>query len=67
MRYLAELPDDADLIRGHAAMLSPVLELEVTDVERRIRRVFEKHREEWAAYLQSLGRNSFVRELGSLN
>ena len=67
MRYLAELPDDADLITGHAAMLSPILELEVNDVERRIRRVFEKHREEWVAYLQSLGRNSFVRELGSLS
>ena len=67
MRYLAELPDGADLITGHAATLSPVLELEVRDVERRIRRVFEKHREEWAAYLQSLGRNSSVRVLGSLN
>lgn len=67
MRYLAELPDHADLIRGHAAMLAPVLALEVKDVEGRIRRVFEEHREEWVAYLDSLGRNSFVRELGSLN
>ena len=67
MRYLAELADDVDLIGGHAAVLSAVLEPKINDVERRIRRVFEKHREEWVAYLQSLGRNSSVRDLGSLN
>ena len=67
MRYLAELADDVDRIRGHAAVLAPVLGLQTKDAERRIRRVFEKHREEWVAYLQSFGRNSFVRDLGSLN
>ena len=67
MRYMTELAGDMERIRGHAAVLSPVLGLETDDVERRIRRLFEQHREEWAAYLQSVERNSLVWELGSLN
>ncbi len=67
MRRMAEIAEETETIGAHAASLAPVLELEVEEVEKRIREMFEKHREEWVNYLASLGSRSFIREWGALN
>lgn len=67
MRRMAEIAEESDTIGAHVASLAPVLELAVNDMERRVRELFEKHREEWANYLASLGSRSFIRQWGTLN
>ena len=55
MRRMAEIAEETETIGAHAASLAPVLELEVKEVEKRVREMFEKHREEWVNYLASRG------------
>ena len=67
MRRMAEIAEETETIGAHAASLAPVLELEVKEVEKRVREMFEKHREEWVNYLASRGSRSFIRDWGTLN
>ena len=63
MKHMADLARAAqrERVAGHAALLGPALDVEVHQAERRILTLFEKHREEWEAYLGSLDKASFVR------
>ena len=63
MKHMAELTQAAqrERVSGHAALLGPALDVEVHKAERHILTLFEKHREEWEAYLGSLDKTSFVR------
>ena len=67
MRRMAEIAEETETMEGHAAVLAPALELEVAEVESRIRRLFEQHREEWVNYLASLGSRSFIQRWGTLH
>ena len=67
MRRMAEIAQETETIESHAAALAPALELEVAEVQRRIRRLFEKHRDEWVNYLASVGSRSFIQRWGRLN
>lgn len=67
MRRMAEIAGQTNTIEGHAAALAPVLGMEVAEIEMKIRVLFERHREEWVDYMESLGDRSFVRRWGTLN
>ena len=63
MKHMADLvrEEQRERVAGHAALLGPALDVEVQEAEQRILTLFEKHREEWKAYLGSLHETSFVR------
>ena len=63
MKNMADLAErtQRDIVKGHAALLGPVLGKEVDIVERGLLTMFEKHSEEWENYLGSLDKSSFVR------
>ena len=62
MRHLSNLEEAyaTPVLRRHATLLSPVLELSTGETMGRLRALFEKHAYEWRNYLSSLGKNSFV-------
>ena len=63
MKNMADLVlnEQRGIVAGHAALLSRALDAEVHETEVQLLTLFEKHREEWRAYLNSLDKTSFVR------
>ena len=63
MEHLAEMASGEKIatLRRHASLLGPALDLTLPEAASRLRRLFGRHRDEWATFLDSLGRRSFVR------
>lgn len=64
MDHLADMAelDAAPLVRRHATLLAPALNISRDDAERRLSGLLRRHADEWKSYLDSLGARSFVRQ-----
>ena len=64
MQHLADMmeSDSTPLVRRHATLLAPLVDLSPGDAEVRLSALLRKHADEWRCYLDSLGGYSFVKQ-----
>lgn len=64
MDNLADMaePDSAKIVRRHALLIAPALDISHEDAEKSLKNLLQKHTDEWRNYLESLGAQSFVRQ-----
>jgi hypothetical protein len=64
MDHLAEMakPDAARLVKRHALFLGPALGLEPNIAAEKLSALLQRHAAEWSAYLDHVGKNSFIRQ-----
>jgi hypothetical protein len=64
MDHLADMAsaDARSSLKRHAALLGPALDITAAEAEARLAELMEKHASEWAAYLRSAGKKSFLKQ-----
>lgn len=59
---LVDSPRHESLIKRHSAQIAQPLGLSNEDAEMKLNSLLRRHRDEWNAFLESLGPNSFIRQ-----
>ena len=59
---LADSPRHESLIKRHAAQIAQPLGLSNQEAEMKLNSLLRRHRDEWHAFVESLGADSFIRQ-----